>query len=358
MKIDLIIGSLRSGGAERVVSTLANHFVDTGHEVRLITFKDGDKYHLDNRIIRKKFHKNLPIFNFALFRALIYLFIFYWRKKNRPEIISAHIGLMGLPTIPIAKIYNLKIIVSEHINHLSTDLNLEKKILWNILYKYADAITILTKFDLAFFKEKNNNVHIIHNPNSFIPAKFIKINKEKNILAIGSLDRYQHKGFDNLLDIALEIKNVSPDWKFQIVGEGDVGRKFLEKKINKLKLNDTVFLLGYRSDVEELLRNSSIFILCSRFEGLPMALMEAASQGTACIAYDCISGPSDVIENGISGILVKDQDKKEMIQQLKHLINNKKFRKDLGVNSLSESAKFSIKKIGAQWESLFKSLLE
>ena len=134
MKIDLIIGSLKSGGAERVVSTLANFFAKKGHEVRIITFREGDKYQLDDRVIRKKFHKNLIFLNYALVRAFLSLFKFYWHKKNRPDIMSSHIGLMGIPTIPLAKFFGLKIVVSEHINHSHGVLNLQKKILWNYLY--------------------------------------------------------------------------------------------------------------------------------------------------------------------------------------------------------------------------------
>src|SRR5690606_4152569 len=156
MRIDLIIGSLQGGGAERVVSSLANYFDDIGYEVRIFTFREiEDKYSLNKGIIRKRFHKNLPFLNYALVRALVYLIQFYRFKDNRPDIICSHINSMAGVTIPLAKLYGIKVISSEHSNHKETALNWKKKILWNFLYKYADAITILTKYDLDFFKKRN-----------------------------------------------------------------------------------------------------------------------------------------------------------------------------------------------------------
>ncbi|HDZ03948.1 hypothetical protein LCGC14_0132120 [marine sediment metagenome] len=357
MKIDLVIGSLRSGGAERVVSTLANYFASQGHEVRLFTFKNGkDKYELDSKIKRIKFHRDISIFNYTLVRAFYYLLKFYCKKSNRPNVISAHIGLMGLPTIPIAKLYNIKIVISEHISHTNTPMNIQRKFLWNFLYRFADAITILTKYDLPFFKKKNKNVNIMYNPNSFSPLNVQTKKRLKQIISVGNLDRYNHKGFDNLLDIAYEIKKKYPFWKFQIIGEGTFGKKFLEDKINRLNLVDTVFLIGYKSDVDDILRNSSIYVLSSRYEGLPMGLIEAASQGVACIAYDCISGPSDIIENRVNGILIKNQDHELMTAGIIELIEDEKFRESLGWNATKSSDNFSLQKIGLQWEKLFISI--
>ena len=177
-------------------------------------------------------------------------------------------------------------------------------------------------------------------------------------MAIGSLNRYVHKGFDNLIEIAKRLKKVHPEWQFMIVGEGDEGYKYLKNKINHLDLNENIILSGFRPDIDKLLQNSSIFVLSSRYEGLPMALIEAISQGVACIAYDCVSGPSDIIDNEVNGILVKNQDKNEMTNQIIRLIENQELRQTLGENALKSSHKFSVEKIGRKWEDLFKEILK
>jgi glycosyltransferase involved in cell wall biosynthesis len=357
MKIDLIIGNLQSGGAERVVSLLGNHFSEK-HQTRILTFESKEKYKVSRKVERLRFHKDLPVFNYTLIRAFLYLLKFYSKKENRPDIISSHIDRVGLATIPIARLYNIPIVVTEHINHTTNKYNFEKKILWNFLYKYANAVTVLTKYDLPFFQKKNKKVVVIHNPSSFKALEQQNNHRTNTVLAVGSLDRYHHKGFDNLLDIVKEAIAVQPNWKFKIVGEGPTGKEFLEKRINDLNISEHVELLGFRSDISTLLKESGIYILTSRFEGLPMVLIEATSQGIACIAYDCISGPSDIIEDGKTGILVKNQDKSEMITKLTQLMQDKKLRLNLGTNAIKGCEKFSIHEIGKQWENLFYEIIK
>lgn len=356
MKIDLIIGNLQGGGAERVVSVLANYFAEK-YDTRVITFKDVEKYKVDENVTRLRFHKNLLFFNYTLVRAVVYLLKYYAKRENRPDIICSHIDRVGLATIPIAKLYKIPIIVSEHNNHSSKKITLQKKFLWNCLYKYVDAVTILTKYDYSFFSKRAKKVVVMPNPSSFEPIKAQNVKRDKSILAIGNLNRHQHKGFDNLMDIAKEVVAKKKDWTFKIVGEGDEGKQFLQKRIDELEIGNNVELLGFRSDIPNLLQQSSIYILSSRFEGLPMVLIEAASQGIACLAYDCISGPSDIINNGETGILVKNQDKKEMINQLLNLIEDPELRLKLGTNAIRASQKFNVEKIGEQWDNLFTEVL-
>lgn len=357
MKIDFIIGSLRSGGAERVVSTLANHFAEKGYQVRIITFKEGDRYSLNKNIERLRFHNNLPIFNYALARAFVYLIKFYFFKKNRPDIISSHINLMGLVTIPISKLFGIKIIVSEHNNHVASSKIKMTSLLWKYLYPLADAVTILTSYDYPFFSSKNKKVIVLPNPSSFKPYNGQDGSRENSILAIGDLDKYHHKGFDNLIEIAHGVIKERDDWKFVIVGEGDNGLEFLKNKIKEQGLENNIIFTGFRSDVQDIMHKSSIFMLSSRFEGLPMVLIEAASQGMACIAYDCVSGPSEIIDHNINGLLINDQNKEEMVKNTIMLIDNEVMRTTFSSNAPKSVDKFSIEKIGKKWEDLFFSLI-
>ena len=88
-----------------------------------------------------------------------------------------------------------------------------------------------------------------------------------------------------------------------------------------------------------------------------MALIEATSQGIACISYDCVSGPSNIIKNNSNGILVVNQNKRDISKQLMKLIENEEFRSSLGNEALKTSVNFSTEKIGGQWEALFKEIL-
>ncbi len=358
MRIDFIISNFGGDGAQRVVCSLANYFSEKGNNVRVITYRDGDKYRLNENVERIRLHKKLFLFDTNLTRAAVHFFRFYWKKKNRPDIISSHINTMGLVTIPISLLYGVKLVVSEHNNHLASKMSPKKWFLWHVLYKFPNAITILTGFDKPYFERKNKNVVIMPNPLSFEPKPNLTVRDNKTIVVAGNLDRYHHKGFDNLIEIAAKVVEKHNDWKFMIVGAGEQGLSFLKEKAMKFGISNNIIFAGYRSDIQNILQTSEIFMLSSRFEGLPMVLLEAASQGIACISYDCISGPSEIIEDGITGILVEDQNKEEMVKKTIELIEDEDLRKRLGTNAVKYVGKFSLDKIGYKWQQLFEEILK
>ena len=348
---------MNSGGAQRVVANLANQFVDQGHQVRIITFMDGDAYELNNKIDRLRFHKSYLIKR-VLLNSLIHLFRFYKNKNNRPDIISAHIGMIGFSTIPIAKLYKIKIIVSEHFNHFLQKRNFLRILLWDYLYKYADAVTVLTNKDLPYFSKRNSRTIVMENPCSFEPTMSLGSNREKIILAVGDLNRYEHKGFDNLIKVMSKVLPKHLDWKLKIVGEGKIGKEFLINLIKKYDLADNVELTGFRSDIKDLMNNSEIFILSSRYEGLPMVLLEALSQGMACIAFDCVTGPAEIIEDGVNGFLVEDQNNAEMVMKLNDLMENDDKRNLFRNNASKSLDKFSIQNVSLKWNTLFDQIVK
>lgn len=354
---------MSGGGAERVVSLLANHLSEKGYSVRIITFTGSDNYELNKNIKRIKLHKH-PLFHSVTLNGFFSLLNFYRKAENRPDFISSHINMLAYMTIPVAKIYGIKIIISEHINHSLNNTPI-KRFLRNYIYPYANAITILTKYDIPYFKERHKNVWLLPNPSTFNPVTDLELQENNNntekspkkvILAIGDLNRYHHKGFDNLIDIANNVLKEKDDWVLKIVGGGDEGLAMLKEKIKLYGLENNIIFTGFRTDVKHLIRSSEIFILPSRFEGLPMTLLEAMSQGACCISYDCVSGPSDIITHQIDGLLISDQNKDAMTAELIKLMSDSELRKKLSYNAPSALDKFSIENIGNRWISLLESL--
>ncbi|MCG2461178.1 glycosyltransferase, partial [Flavobacteriaceae bacterium F89] len=243
------------------------------------------------------------------------------------------------------------------INHLQNK-SFSRYFLWNNLYPHVDAVTILTNYDLEYFSKKNKNVIVMPNPCPFEIIKKSNLPKMRNkeILAVGNLDRYHHKGFDNLIIIAAKVLADNPDWKLRIVGGGEKGLEFLKDKSIELGVGDKIIFSGFRKDVKKIMASTEIFILSSRFEGLPMGLMEAMSQGMCCISYDCISGPSDIVTHNVNGILIEDQNIDDMITGLNNLIKNDELRMQFRNNAPKSLDKFSIQNIGLKWEKLIESL--
>ena len=348
MQIDFIISSIKGGGAERVMVLLANYFASKGHQIRIITFSTTIAYTIDRKVEVSILDKS-NIKNHKL-KWLYNLFLFYKKKKNRPSILISFSTLTNMISIIIAKLYHIKIIVSEHNNHLRVP---NPKFLTNFtrntLYPLADTVTVLTKYDVEFYEKKGSKVTVMPNPCTFTPIEKSLKNREKTILAVGRLNRYNHKGFDNLIDIVKEAFEGNDEWVLKILGDGDRGLSFLKEKVSQYGLENKVIFEGFCSNVAEYMEKSEIFILSSRYEGLPMVLLEAMSQGMSCISYDCITGPSDIITHGYNGILVKDQDKDLMVKELKELMNDFELRETLSKNAIKSLNSFEIENIYKKW---------
>ncbi len=357
MKIDLIISTLRGGGAERVLLLLASSFIKRpGINVRIITLNKGEEYIIDRNLNRVSLDKGI-IPNHTL-RSFFNLLKFYRKKQNRPDIIISFITLTSLIAIVVAKFYNIKIIAAEHNNYKRNmgpeflSLFTKKK-----LYKKADLVTVLTSYDVPYYKKYGVNVKVMPNPCTFKPLAELPQNRKKVILAIGKLDRYHHKGFDNLITIVEPILKKHHDWKLKIVGSGNEGLPFLQKLVSDKKLEDQIIFTGFIKNIPELMQESSIFILSSRYEGLPMVLLEAMSQGMACIAYNCVTGPSDIIQHNNNGLLIEDQNIEKMREGLEKLIVDKDLRKKFGENGLKSLKRFEIDTVIDDYINIFNEIL-
>ena len=357
MKVDFIIGRLGKGGAERVMVTLANYFVKKEHDVRIITFDDyPDGYLISDkikriRILRKKLRtKKLD--------NLYGLASFYKPRDKRPEMVISFLTFTNLISILACKYRKIPIIVSEHNNH-NFMLNPKwlVRLTWNYVYRWSNFVTVLTDFDVDFFQKKKSRVVVMPNPCSFPPITSNTHKREKIILAVGSLNRIHHKGLDNLIEIMSEVLPKHPTWRLKIVGGGSSeNQEILENLIKKNKVDHLVTLEGFSDNITQIMSNSSIYILSSRFEGLPMVLLEAMSQGMACVSYDCITGPSNMIKNRVNGILVADQKKKEMAIACENLILDRDLRQELGNKAIKSLNNYKIEHIYEKWQVLIKQL--
>jgi glycosyltransferase involved in cell wall biosynthesis len=355
MKIDFLISSLSGGGAERVMVILANHFVTRGHKVSIISFNEGDVYELDSGIERIKLHNGR--FKNQRLRCFDSLRRHYNKRKNRPDVLISFITLTNLIAVTVAKLYGIKVIISEHNSHLQAQYpKFLTRFTRNFFYPRADYLTVLTAFDVEFYEKKGANVVVMPNPCTFAPISQNEHDRDKTILAVGNLDRYNHKGFDNLLHIIKPVLEKNPEWNLKIIGGGEKGESFLKSLAKDLNIERRVIFTGFQNNVKEHMRNASIFILSSRYEGLPMVLLEAMSQGMVCIAYDCKTGPADLLSDGISGLLIPDQNIEVMKQGLTRLINDKHLRKKLSQNAMESLNEFSIEAIAIKWEILFEKL--
>ncbi|MDH7913953.1 glycosyltransferase family 4 protein [Winogradskyella sp. SYSU M77433] len=361
MKIDFIISSLGGGGAERVLALMANSLAkNTNNKISVITLFEGrDNYQLDPSINKVNLKQTKFVPSHTI-RSVLNLSRHYWNKANRPDVIISFITLTNLITIIVAKLFSIKIVAQEHNSYLrymkgrKKITNFTKK----YVYKLADVVTVLTSFDIEYYRSQGVNAIVMPNPCSFIPITNNSHIREKTILAVGNLNRYHHKGLDNLIKLIEPILKEFEEWRLIIAGSGDTGLDYLRLLATEKGIIEKVDFIGFVDNISEIMNKSSIFILPSRFEGLPMVLLEAMSQGMACISYNCKTGPSDVIENDINGLLIEDQNMAEMQSKLKELIENKELRKVLSTKGIKSLDKFHISTITYRYEKLLHEMIK
>lgn len=182
--------------------------------------------------------------------------------------------------------------------------------------KPLERLVVLTEADKKDWQKAGcSRVTVIPNPCSLDGTGLPKTAKSKTVLAVGRL--HEQKGFDLLLRAWQPIEKRHPEWSLRIVGEGPE-RSRLETQIHELGLQRAV-LAGRTADVAKEYASASLFVLSSRYEGLPLALIEAMWSGLPCIAFDCPQGPAELLADG-RGWLVPNGDIQALSEKLAYLI--------------------------------------
>ena len=208
------------------------------------------------------------------------------------------------------------------------------------------ALTKTLEEDYKKFLKNNKHTKVVLVPNMLydIPDKTSSL-KEKNIITVSRFD--YGKRVDDIIKAFSMIDDKM--WKLYIIGDGKEMDN-LSHLIKELKLEDRVFLEGYKNkeEIEEYMLKSSLFLMASVTEGLPMVLLEAMSYGIPCIAYETASGVNDIISNDVNGYVIKDRNEEEYVKRINEVISDSELRERLGVNAKETSKKFSkeeVKKI-------------
>ena len=178
----------------------------------------------------------------------------------------------------------------------------------------------------------------------------------KTVIAVGRLS-YQ-KGLERLLDawgIVCDRLGEGNGWKLRLVGDGEMKEALMEQAKSSGN-SDTVEFSGVIKDMDTVYDNSSILALSSRYEGLPMVLIEAQSHGIPVVSFACKCGPKDVITDGKNGILVPEGDVKGLAEGLMKLITSPELLHSMGEEAYSDSLRWNRETIMMQWDNLFKSI--
>lgn len=354
MKILFVIYSLGTGGAERVMSLLSNDWIKKGHDISIATIKGDDtpSYRFDSSI--ELIHLDVASESENIIDALSsnYKRILAIEKaisENSSDLVISFLTTSNILTILAAKLAKKPIIVSEHSNFYFETSKLWR-LLRRVVYPFSDALIVLTEHDREKY-DYHSNVHIVPNP-LILEHDHKNIQRQKMILAVGRLNKV--KGFDLLIKAFSQVE--AKGWYLVILGEGSE-RVNLEKQVDELKINKNISMPGRVTDVEAYYKKASIFVLSSRHEGFPMALIEAMGYGCASVSFDCLTGPSDIINHNKNGILVEAENTNKLSESIQHLIDQEEKREELGENAKKIVDILNIEKITIKWFKIITKVL-
>lgn len=220
-------------------------------------------------------------------------------------------------------------------------------------YPGVDRMLALTREDAdLWIRQGLNNASFMPNPLPFMP-EVPSPRTENVVVSIGRL--HDQKGIDMLLDAWAETAPLHPDWRLRIYGSGE-DEEILKKQCTALGLDDSVDWMGRTSDVPAALRGGSVFVLSSRGEGFPLAVMEAMAAGVPCAAFDCAPGVHEIIRDGEDGLLATLGNTGELARHLDTLMSDKSLRDAMGEAARVNVQRFTTDEVVRGWEELFAFL--
>ncbi len=343
------------GGTERAVTNLANLCTEQGIKVYVLstdTVSGTSPYDLNKDV--QVINCGLNVASGNMIKKIVNLFklkfllLCYIKMYSIDAVIGTYSLLNCLLTTIAKKVF---VVGCEHMNYESANkLNsfLRKK-----RYHLLNKVVVLTEGDARNYtfvpKEK---LAVIPNSLSF-PAQQIASYNSSVVLALGRL-AFQ-KGYDMMIQVAQKVHDRFPDWQFVIAGQGP-DEPFLRKQISDAHLENYVKIIPPQSDVKALYGSASIYAMTSRFEGLPMVLIEAASCGLPLVSFDCPYGPSSVIKHNENGYLVERDNVSQFSEYLSKLMENEQLRKEMGEKSFLRAKDFSKEIVSQKWCTLFNEL--
>ena len=358
MKIALVISSLGTGGAERVMALLANYWADRGDEVTLITLETTaiDAYPIDPRV--KRVALGLVEDSSGLARALSnnWRRVTALRRAIRQSNATSVLGFGDLTNVLviIATLgLGVRRVVSERTDPTCHEIGRLWSALRRVTYPFADALVVQTKRLLPWARKVMlRPMSACAIPNPLRPLRSDgRGESEPMIVALGRL--WHEKGHDVLIRAFAAVASEFPDWRLTIVGEGPE-REALTALARSLGVHERVALPGWLPVPEEVLARSSLFVMSSRYEGFPNALLEAMGVGLPVICTAC-GGSEEMIESGSSGLIVAVEDVDQLAHAMRELMSDGALRHRLAANARAASQRYTHRSVMPLWDAVLST---
>lgn len=363
MKIICLSSSLDSGGAERVMVSLCNAWTSRGDNVTLVaTFSGGGQsfYEVDDAVelifladivgTRKKNPLSYAQRLFAL-RSLI--------KERSPDVIVSFLPNVNVAAIIATSFLKIPLIICDRVDPSIRSRFEFWEVLSRITYRFADMFTVQTEAvanRIPGIYSGLSRVRVVPNPLSERIAAFrAKASSDRKIL-LGMGRLASQKQVEKMIDAFAEIASRFGNWDLHIYGDGPL-KPLLTSRIDELALSGRVYLMGRTKEPWQIMAGADAFVMTSKHEGFPNALLEAMAVGLPCVVFDCPSGPREISRDGRDALLVPLDDHAGLVTALVNVMNDEELRLSLGSQAReSVFARFSLKQVIETWDRLFREI--
>lgn len=367
-----IAGTCHSGGMERVLANKANYLTGHGYEVVIVTtdqqglppfFPLAEQIRCIDLGINYEENNGKSFAN----KLLHYPLKQYRHKKRLAAILEQE-----KPDVTISMFCNdagfitrindgSKKVLEIHFSKFKR-LQYNRKGLWRLAdlwrskqdektVRRFDKFVVLTEEDKGYWGNLPN-ITVIPNANTFATSQAAAL-ENKKVIAIG---RYTYqKGFERLIEAWNILSPGFPGWKLDIIGNGEERDK-LQDLIHAYHLDGQVTLVSPTKSIDKVYLDASVLVMSSRYEGLPMVLLEAQAFGLPIVSFACKCGPKDIVANGETGFLVEESDIEGLARQLVKVMKDKNLRKQMGRKAKEASLRYAEDAVMAKWTALFDSL--
>ena len=346
MKIIFSDFTLLNGGAERVISILANSLCRLGHDIEILLYYDRPiSYEIDSKVkivIAERETRTKSKIKHILYRR-------NHIKKSGADVVVSFLAPMNMFNIISMAGLKIPLIVADRNDPRKVPTNRIIRVLRNFLYRFADGIVLQNSTNQKYFSKcVQKKSTVIFNPvdlGEYNGAALRCEDKKKEIVSVGRL--IKQKNPQMLLNAFSKLADDFPEYKLAFIGDGDM-REEIKRAAEQRGLGGRVELNGVTNQVFERIHKSALFVMSSEYEGMPNALIEAMCIGLPVISTK-VSGATDVIEHEVNGMVVDCGDERALENAMRKMLLDKELRENCGSNASKLAEQLEVDAIVQQW---------